>query len=60
MADDEAAALQRYCEGQCANDEVLTRALVRKPEPIAWEEATAKPVDVPEVIEEDSSGLTAH
>jgi ATP-dependent Lon protease len=41
-------------------DEVLTRALVRKPEPIAWEEATAKPVDVPEVIEEDSSGLTAH
>ena len=41
-------------------DEVLARALVRKPEPIAWEEATAKPVDVPEVIEEDASGLTAH
>jgi ATP-dependent Lon protease len=41
-------------------DEVLARALVRKPEPIAWEEATAKPVDVPETIEEDASGLTAH
>ena len=42
-------------------DEVLARALVRKPEPIVWEEATAKPVDVPEpVVEEDSSGLTAH
>ena len=42
-------------------DEVLARALVRKPEPIVWEEATAKPVDVPEaVVEEDGSGLTAH
>ena len=41
-------------------DEVLTRALVRKPEPITWEEVTAKPVDVPETIEEDASGLTAH
>ncbi len=42
-------------------DEVLTRALVRKPEPIVWEEATAKPVDVPDAaVEEDSSGLTAH
>jgi ATP-dependent Lon protease len=42
-------------------DEVLTRALVRKPEPITWEEATAKPVEVAEpVVEEDSSGLTAH
>src|SRR6202140_2008349 len=42
-------------------DEALTRALVRKPEAIVWEEATAKPVDVPEpaVVEEDS-GLTAH
>jgi ATP-dependent Lon protease len=39
-------------------DEVLTRALVRKPEPITWEE---KPVDVPEpAVEEDASGLTAH
>ncbi len=42
-------------------DEVLARALVRQPEAIIWEEATAKPVDVPEpVVEEDSSGLTAH
>ena len=43
-------------------DEALTRALVRKPEPIVWEEATAKPVDVPDqaVAEEESSGLTAH
>src|SRR5436853_1606166 len=32
-------------------DEVLADRLVRKPEPIAWEEATAKPVDDPEVIE---------
>ncbi len=42
-------------------DEVLARALTRKPEPIVWEESTAKPVDVPEpVVEEDFSGLTAH
>ena len=41
-------------------DEVLARALVRKPDSITWEETTAKPVDVPEPIEEDASGLTAH
>jgi ATP-dependent Lon protease len=43
-------------------DEVLARALVRKPEAIVWDEGAAKPVDVPEpaVVEEDSSGLTAH
>ncbi len=42
-------------------DEVLARALTRNPEPIVWEEATAKPVDVAEaVVEEDASGLTAH
>jgi ATP-dependent Lon protease len=42
-------------------DEVLARALTRKPEPITWEETTAKPVDVPEpAVEEDASGLTAH
>jgi ATP-dependent Lon protease len=42
-------------------DEVLTKALVRKPEPIVWEEATAKPVDVPDAaVEDDSPGLTAH
>jgi ATP-dependent Lon protease len=39
-------------------DEVLARALTRKPEAITWEE---KPVDVPEpAVEEDASGLTAH
>jgi ATP-dependent Lon protease len=41
-------------------DEALKRALVRMPEPIVWEEAAAKPVDVAEAIEEDASGLTAH
>jgi ATP-dependent Lon protease len=41
-------------------DEVLARALVRKPEPITWEEPTAKPVEVAETIEEDASALTAH
>ncbi|MGB7077578.1 MAG: endopeptidase La [Xanthobacteraceae bacterium] len=42
-------------------DEALARALVRMPDPIVWEESTAKPVDVPDpVVEEDSSGLTAH
>ncbi len=42
-------------------DEVLARALVRKPEPIVWEEATAKPVEVADqAVEEDASGLTAH
>src|SRR6202789_44305 len=40
-------------------DEVLARALVRKPEPITWEEAGAKPADVPDpVVGEDFSGLT--
>ncbi|HUZ30580.1 MAG TPA: endopeptidase La [Xanthobacteraceae bacterium] len=41
-------------------DEVLARALTRSPEPIVWEEGTAKPVEVAETIEEDASGLTAH
>jgi ATP-dependent Lon protease len=42
-------------------DEVLERALTRKPEPIEWDEANAKPVDVPaEQGEEESPGLTAH
>jgi ATP-dependent Lon protease len=43
-------------------DEVLTRALVRKPVPIVWEDGVAKPVAVPDTaaVEEDSSGLTAH
>src|SRR5271155_5105443 len=41
-------------------DEVLARAMTRKPEAIEWDEATAKPVDVAETIEDDASGLTAH
>jgi ATP-dependent Lon protease len=45
-------------------DEVLTRALVRKPEPIEWDEEKAKvpaPAAAAEpVVEEDGSGLTAH
>ncbi len=42
-------------------DEVLARALTRKPESIVWEKSTAKPVDVPEpVVEEESSGFRAH
>jgi ATP-dependent Lon protease len=43
-------------------DEALARALVRQPEAIVWEESAAKPGDVPDqaVVEEDSSGLTAH
>jgi ATP-dependent Lon protease len=42
-------------------DEVLGRALTRKPEPVQWDE-TAKPVEtsVDAVVEEDGSGLTAH
>ncbi|MBV9346970.1 MAG: endopeptidase La, partial [Pseudolabrys sp.] len=42
-------------------DEVLARALVRELKPIEWDE-TAKPVEssVDGVVEEDSSGLTAH
>jgi ATP-dependent Lon protease len=44
-------------------DEVLARALVRKPEPIAWDEDAAKPVEGPvtePAAEEESSVLTAH
>jgi len=42
-------------------DEVLTRALTRKPEPIEWDEASAKPVDVPEpAVEDDSPSVIAH
>jgi ATP-dependent Lon protease len=39
-------------------DEVLAHALVRKPEPIVWDEPTAeKPAEKPE---DDGSALTAH
>jgi ATP-dependent Lon protease len=43
-------------------DEVLAVALTRKPEPIEWDEATAKqPVTVPDAgVEEDTSGVIAH
>jgi len=45
-------------------DEVLARALVRKPEPIEWDEAAAKiPTEAAATdgaVEEDGSGLTAH
>src|SRR5947199_621102 len=42
-------------------DEALVRALVRKPEPITWDEETAKPVEAPVTeppVEEESSILT--
>ncbi len=45
-------------------DEVLARALVRKPEPIEWDEDKAKAaepaVSAEPAVEEDSSALTAH
>jgi ATP-dependent Lon protease len=45
-------------------DEVLARALVRKPEPIEWDEASAKlaaDAAAPDAaVDEDGSGLTAH
>jgi ATP-dependent Lon protease len=42
-------------------DEVLARALTRKPEPIVWDESAAPAPAVEEAAaEDDSSGLTAH
>src|SRR6266478_1740513 len=43
-------------------DEVLARALTRKPEPIEWDEAGVKPVPAPEAgeVDEEASVLTAH
>jgi ATP-dependent Lon protease len=45
-------------------DEVLARALVRKPEPIEWDEEKAKPTETSVTteppVEEESSTLTAH
>ncbi|MGB8184738.1 MAG: S16 family serine protease, partial [Pseudolabrys sp.] len=45
-------------------DEVLQRALVRKPDPIEWDEASAKlaaqAAASEPAVEEDGSGLTAH
>jgi ATP-dependent Lon protease len=40
-------------------DEVLTHALVRKPEPIQWEEPAVKPA-ADKAADEDGSALTAH
>jgi ATP-dependent Lon protease len=40
-------------------DEVLARALVRKPEPIHWEEPAAKP-GAAASTDEDGSALIAH
>jgi ATP-dependent Lon protease len=40
-------------------DEVLAHALTRKPEPIVWDELSAKPVE-PAAADDDSSALTAH
>ncbi|MEX1083025.1 MAG: S16 family serine protease, partial [Xanthobacteraceae bacterium] len=40
-------------------DEVLEHALVRKPEPIVWDELAAKPTETT-AGEEEPSGLTAH
>jgi ATP-dependent Lon protease len=44
-------------------DEVLSRALVRKPEPITWDEETAKPVEgavTEPAVDDDAAVLTAH
>jgi ATP-dependent Lon protease len=42
-------------------DEVLARALTRKPEPIEWDEATAKPIDVPDAsVEDEPPAVIAH
>src|SRR6266850_976586 len=43
-------------------DEVLARALVRKPEPIEWDETATTAAAVPEEapVEEEASTLTAH
>jgi ATP-dependent Lon protease len=44
-------------------DEVLAHALVRKPDPITWDEETSKPGEPPvaeAVVEDEASQLTAH
>jgi ATP-dependent Lon protease len=41
-------------------DEVLKHALVRMPEPIEWDEATAKPVEPRVSDEDDASSVIAH
>jgi ATP-dependent Lon protease len=43
-------------------DEVLARAMTRKPEPIEWDETTTTAAAVPEEapVDEEASTLTAH
>jgi hypothetical protein len=43
-------------------DEVLARAMTRKPKPIEWDETTTTATAVPEEapVEEEASTLTAH
>jgi ATP-dependent Lon protease len=41
-------------------DEVLQHALTRQPEPVEWDEASAKPVEPVVVDDEDSSAVIAH
>ncbi len=41
-------------------DEVLAHALVRKPEPIVWDEENAKLATPAADGDEEGSGLTAH
>jgi ATP-dependent Lon protease len=43
-------------------DEVIVRAMTRKPEPIEWDDTKATAVAVPEEdpVEEEASTLTAH
>jgi ATP-dependent Lon protease len=43
-------------------DEVLARAMTRKPEPIEWDETTTTAAAAPEEapVEEEASTLTAH
>ena len=43
-------------------DEVLARALMRKPEPIVWDEENAKLATpaAEAAVDEEGSGLTAH
>jgi ATP-dependent Lon protease len=43
-------------------DEVLARAMTRKPEPIEWDETTTAAATMPEEapVDEEASTLTAH
>jgi len=41
-------------------EQVLDHALMRKPEPIAWEESRPSQAGVPPVSDEESTGLVAH